>query len=57
MREKLTKRIKTGYNVLTGGVILLGLAAKVKKDILTHGEHEEHNPCPCQQQCLACLVK
>lgn len=54
--KSITGRIRTGYNVIVPVAILLGIMAKVKKDIRTHAEHDEHNPCDCYPQCLGCLV-
>ncbi len=51
----MLKRIKWGCEAVMYGFMTLGLAAKAKKDIVTHGNHDEHNPCSCDKACLRCL--
>jgi hypothetical protein len=36
---------------------LLSLAAKTRKDITTHGKHDEHSPCDCGKDCFGCLFE
>jgi hypothetical protein len=47
--------VRKTADVLFYSVYALGIAARTKKDIVTHKEHEEHNPCACNDSCLVCL--
>jgi len=55
MKKLSRKSLKLGLYALLYGIPLLGHAAKTKKDAITHRQHEDHNPCACDKQCLACL--
>ena len=50
----MTKKIKIGWNVAFGLLSTVLIVAQVRKDLRTHAEHEEHNPCECNKQCLRC---
>jgi hypothetical protein len=52
----MKKKIKVVLNIGYGLFLAAGIAAKIRKDIATHAEHEEHNPCSCEKQCLRCLI-
>lgn len=42
-------------DVTASVVAALGAVAKIRKDIRTHREQGEHDPCDCPEHCLACL--
>jgi hypothetical protein len=54
---KLPKKpqLKTVYYGTSILIMLAGAAAKLKKDIRTHGSHEGHKACKCSDQCFSCL--
>lgn len=53
----MKKNLKTTWNVFIAVVTILGLTAKVKKDIITHRGHGGHNPCECYSECYLCLFR
>ena len=50
----MKKTVKISWNIAFGLASTLLLVAQVKKDFRTHAEHEDHNPCECNRQCLRC---
>jgi hypothetical protein len=48
--KKFRVTVNTAYLLFS---VMLAVA-QVKKDLRTHAEHEEHNPCDCNKQCIRC---
>jgi hypothetical protein len=54
MKSTLKKALLAA-DVAFSAVKIAGIAAKIRKDLHTHKEHPEHNPCECPEHCLGCL--
>jgi hypothetical protein len=48
------KKTRVMLNVIYAALSVGLIVVQVRKDLLTHSGHEEHNPCECNKQCLRC---
>jgi hypothetical protein len=51
----MKKKLKIAGNTVLALLACASYAAKIKKDMKTHREHDRHNPCECGESCYGCL--
>lgn len=51
------KTAKSAAGIIIYTSAILGIAAQLRKNVVTHAKHEDHSPCDCDKQCLGCLFE